>query len=214
MVNCEIDYLNPPSIIMAQYSQNGNYYWNGGAFCVNCGNLKGNVTNNGVHPIWHANCKTGCNSTWEDQDAICEDYEYAELMDDEERWREACRDPVEEEREAMESYLEYQRQMDEEYERRMDEEYERQMKEEEEYESYWEEYDREQEELEEGEIAETKEERLAQCLRNQLERDEIEFANKMYEELVLQDQEREQRESGYFLGIACDRDYYNTCDEF
>lgn len=180
---------------MAQYSQNGNYYWSGGAFCVNCGNLKGNVTNNGVHPIYHANCKTGCNSTWEDQDPICEDYEYAELMDEEERWREACRDPSEEELDELYSYLEYERQMEEEYKAR------------------WEEYEREQ--LEEGEIQETKEERLEQCYRNQLEKEEIAFSNMMYEELMRQDQEREQRESRRFFGVLpSDRMYYETCDEF
>ena len=189
MVNCQIDYLNPPTIMAHFARNNGNYYWNGGAFCVNCGKLEGNVTNNGVHPIWHRDCKSGCNSTWEDQDPICEDYEYAELMEEEERWRNACRDPREEDQEAEESYLEYERRR---------EEYARQ---------------EEEEELEEGEIAETKEERMEQCYRNQLE-SEMEFTNMVYEELLRQDQEREQRESGYFFGIACDRMYYNTFDEY
>jgi hypothetical protein len=110
-------------------------------------------------------------------------------MEEEERWRNACRDPREEDQEAEESYLEYERRR---------EEYARQ---------------EEEEELEEGEIAETKEERMEQCYRNQLE-SEMEFTNMVYEELLRQDQEREQRESGYFFGIACDRMYYNTFDEY
>ena len=97
---------------MTHFARNNeNYYWNGGAFCVNCGKLEGNVTNNGVHPIWHNGCKPGCNSTWEDQDAVCEDYEYAQLMDEEERWAQAQYDPREEEEEE-EAYLAYEREMD------------------------------------------------------------------------------------------------------
>lgn len=45
-----------------------NCYWDGGAFCVNCGILQGNVYDDGVHPIWHPNCKTGCMSSWNSQD--------------------------------------------------------------------------------------------------------------------------------------------------
>jgi hypothetical protein len=75
---------------MSNAPQNNNNYWNGGAFCENCGILTGNVINNGIYPIWHAGCKPGCNSHWEDQDPIVSDDEYAHMMDEEERWREAC----------------------------------------------------------------------------------------------------------------------------
>jgi hypothetical protein len=115
----KIDYLK--SFTMSNFTRNNeNYYWNGGAFCVNCGKLDGDVTNNGVHPIWHKGCKLGCNSTWEDQDfSPCDDYEYAHLLDEEERWNEACRDTREEE---DESYLEDERRMDVmEYESRCEE---------------------------------------------------------------------------------------------
>jgi hypothetical protein len=126
-------------------------------------NLKGNVTSKIVNPLWDASCKTGCISTWEDQ----------------------------ENQETEESYWEYERHQ---------EEYERQEQE---------------EELEEGEIAEPKEERMKQCYLNQLERDAIDFANMAYEELVRQEEEREQRDSGFFFGIVpCDTEYFNTCDEF
>jgi len=80
-------------------SRKNNHYWDNGAYCGNCGILKGNVTNNGIHPIWHTGCKVGCNSTWEDQDPILSDDEYAHLLDEEERWRNACRDPRQEEEE-------------------------------------------------------------------------------------------------------------------
>lgn len=61
---------------MSTAPRNNNYYWNNGAFCENCGILTGNVTNNGIYPIWHAGCKPGCNSVWEDQDPIVSDDEY------------------------------------------------------------------------------------------------------------------------------------------
>jgi hypothetical protein len=70
--------------------RNNNYYWNNGAFCHNCGILKGNVINNGQNPIWHPDCKPGCKSTWEDQDfSPCDEYEYEHILDEEERWNEA-----------------------------------------------------------------------------------------------------------------------------
>jgi len=47
--------------------RNNNYYWSNGAYCENCGILTGNVTNNGVQPIWHEGCKPGCKSVWHDQ---------------------------------------------------------------------------------------------------------------------------------------------------
>jgi len=68
---------------MSILSQSNNHYWDNGAFCVNCGILTGNVTNNGIHPIWHAGCKPGCNSTWEDQEPIMSDDEYAQVIDEE-----------------------------------------------------------------------------------------------------------------------------------
>ena len=75
-----------------------NYYWNGGAFCVNCGVLKGNVTNNGIHPIWHQNCKIGCTSSWNDQDIDDTDFfEEARLLDEEERYNLAYGDEDDEE---------------------------------------------------------------------------------------------------------------------
>jgi len=58
--------------------QNNNHYWPNGAFCVNCGILKGDVINNNVHPIWHPACRPGCNSAWCDQ----EPFEYEETDED------------------------------------------------------------------------------------------------------------------------------------
>lgn len=75
---------------MSNFTRNNNHYWNGGAFCANCGILKGNVINNNVHPIWHPRCKPGCNSTWEDQEPLEyeeteEDRFYRELEEEEEQ---------------------------------------------------------------------------------------------------------------------------------
>ena len=69
-------------------SRNNNHYWDGGAFCENCGMLKGNVIDNGVHPIWHPNCKPGCNSAWYNQETIDtnDSFEEARLLDEEERY--------------------------------------------------------------------------------------------------------------------------------
>ena len=117
MIECKIqwsivtiDYLKTLCFYtMSNFARNENYYWNGGAFCKNCGVLKGNVTNDGIHPIWHDGCKSGCNSTWEDQEfSACDEHEYAHLLDEEERWEQAQYDPREEE----EPYLEDERQME------------------------------------------------------------------------------------------------------
>jgi hypothetical protein len=63
---------------MSNTPQNNNYYWSNGAYCVNCGILKGNVINNNVHPIWHPACRSGCNSAWYDQEPL----EYEETDED------------------------------------------------------------------------------------------------------------------------------------
>ena len=60
---------------MSNAPRNNNYYWDNGAFCENCGILTGNVTNNGILPIWHTGCKPGCNSVWYDQDPMSDDDE-------------------------------------------------------------------------------------------------------------------------------------------
>lgn len=60
---------------MSNFARNNNHYWDNGAFCENCGILTGNVTNNGVLPIWHEGCKPGCTSVWQDQDPLSDDDE-------------------------------------------------------------------------------------------------------------------------------------------
>lgn len=81
-------------------SRNNNHYWDGGAFCENCGKLKSNVIDNGDHPIWHPNCKPGCNSAWYNQETI--------------DTNDSCK---EEERYNAEDQDEYERHCEEEYER-------------------------------------------------------------------------------------------------
>jgi hypothetical protein len=69
---------------MSNAPQNNNYHWTNGAFCENCGILTGNVTNNGIFPIYHEGCKPGCKSVWEDQDPISDDEEEEEEEEDKE----------------------------------------------------------------------------------------------------------------------------------
>lgn len=65
-------------------SRNENHYWDNGAYCVNCGILKGNVINNNIHPIWHPRCNPGCDSVWHDQEPL----EYEEESDQDRFYRE------------------------------------------------------------------------------------------------------------------------------
>lgn len=60
-----------------------NEYGEGWAKCVNCGQLKGNVIDNGVHPIWHRDCDKSCNAVWRNNEPIMEDWELARFLHDE-----------------------------------------------------------------------------------------------------------------------------------
>jgi len=60
---------------MSILNQPNSYYWYTGAFCENCGILKGNVTYDGTRPIRHKDCKSDCKTTW-DLNCFCPTVDY------------------------------------------------------------------------------------------------------------------------------------------
>ena len=111
--------------------RNNNSYWNNGAYCENCGMLTGNVINNGIQPIWHPNCKPGCNSVWYDQDPMTDDDEDEDDEQEQEQEQEldvkVCDEELVLEEYEKEEWRHPYHEDDEELEREAREEYRKEM---------------------------------------------------------------------------------------